>query len=154
MSSLAPTASRLGWIVADEPNPFETVLTHFAERLRDAPGAARLARLAKTARRIPEPLLADLTALVVQLDDIELVGADIGLHLIDIAYCDAKCAGAVHFLVKLRERLQRYVDDPRVASDARGDFRERVAWWQMALGRAVELCRWPAVVLMETCSSG
>jgi len=34
----------------------------------------------------------------------------------------------------LRKRLQLYVDDPRVASDARGDFRERVAWWRMALG--------------------
>jgi hypothetical protein len=53
----------------------------------------------------------------------------------------------------LRKQLQRYVDDPQVASCARGDFRERVAWWRIALSRAAELCRWPAVVLMEVSSS-
>jgi hypothetical protein len=138
--------------VADEPNPFEKMFTHFAERLRDAPGAARLARLAKTARRIPEPLLADLTALVVQLDDVQLVGDDIGLHLIDVGYCDARCANAVDFVSALKARLERYVDNPRTANAARDDFRERVAWWRIALGRAAEVCRWPAIVLMETCS--
>jgi hypothetical protein len=64
-----------------------------------------------------------------------LVGDDIALHLIEVGYCDARYADAVAFVSALRKRLQRYVDDPQVASDARSDFRERVAWWHMALGR-------------------
>ena len=136
----------------DEPNPFEQIFTHFAERLRDAPGAARLVRLARTAKRIPEPVLSDLTALVVQLDDVQLVGDDIALHLIDAGFCDARYADAIEFVSALRTRLQRYVREPRVASDARGSFKERVAWWRMALGRAAELCRWPVVILTEVCS--
>jgi len=42
--------------------------------------------------------------------------------------------GRVRAATELK-RLALYVDDPRVASDARRDFRERVAWWHMALGR-------------------
>jgi len=140
--------------MTSDPNPFEQMFTQFAERLHDAPGASRLARLAKTAKRIPEPALADLTALVVQLDDVQLAGDDIALHLIDVGFCDARYADAVEFVSALRTRLQRYVREPRVASDARGSFKERVAWWRMALGRAAELCRWPAVVLTETHSNG
>jgi hypothetical protein len=140
--------------MTSDPNPFEQMFTQFAERLHDAPGASRLARLAKTAKRIPEPVLADLTALVVQLDDVQLAGDDIALHLIDVGFCDARYADAVEFVSALRTRLQRYVREPRVASDARGSFKERVAWWRMALGRAAELCRWPAVVLTETHSNG
>ena len=140
--------------MTSDPNPFEQMFTQFAERLHDAPGASRLARLAKTAKRIPEPALADLTAFVVQLDDVQLAGDDIALHLIDVGFCDARYADAVEFVSALRTRLQRYVREPRVASDARGSFKERVAWWRMALGRAAELCRWPAVVLTETHSNG
>jgi hypothetical protein len=130
------------------------MFTHFAERLRDAPGAGRLARLARTAKRVPETLLTDLTALIAQLDDVPLVGADIALSLIDVAFCDVKYSDALAFAVALRTRLQEYVRDSRVADNARSDFRDRVAWWKMALGRAAELCRWPAIVLMtETCSN-
>jgi hypothetical protein len=95
-------------------------------------GAARVARLARTAKRIPGPLLADLEALIAQLDDVQLVGNDIALHLIDVGYCDAKYVDAVAFAQALKTRLQRYVDSPLAASDARGNFRERVAWWRMA----------------------
>jgi hypothetical protein len=49
--------------VSDEPNPFETIFNHYAERLRDAPGAAGLARLARTAKFIPDALLAHLATL-------------------------------------------------------------------------------------------
>ena len=136
----------------DAPNPFEMIFAHYAEQLRDAPGAARLARLARTAKRIPEPVLADLTALITQLGDTQLVGDDISLHLIDVAFCDTRYADAVEFVSALRTRLQRYNREPRVAINARGDFRDRVAWWRMALGRAAELCRWPGIVLMEICS--
>ncbi|WP_024506587.1 hypothetical protein [Bradyrhizobium sp. ARR65] len=52
-------------------------MSHFAGRLRDAPGAARLAHLARTAKRIPEPVLADLAALIAQLDHVQLVGFDV-----------------------------------------------------------------------------
>jgi hypothetical protein len=138
----------------DEPNQFEMIFAHYAEQLRDAPGAARLARLARTAKRIPGPVLDDLTALVLQLNDAQLVGDDIALHLIDVGFCDARYADAVEFVSALRMRLQRYVREPRVARDARGSFKERVAWWRMALGRAAELCRWPVVVLMEIYSNG
>ena len=104
-------------------------------------------------KRIPGTLLDDVTALIAQLDDIELVGSDIALHLIDTAYCDARYTCATGFVSALeKRRLQNYVDDPRAASAARSEFRERVGWWRMALGRAAELCRWPAIVLMETCS--
>jgi hypothetical protein len=136
--------------VADGPNPIEKIISHFAEQLRDAPGAARLARLARTAKRIPEPLLADLTALVMQVDDVQLVGNDIGLHLIDVGYCDARFVDAVHFVSALKGRLQRYIDNPRAANAARAEFKERTAWWRMALSRAAELCRWLAIVLMKT----
>jgi hypothetical protein len=124
------------------------MFTHFAEQLPDAPGVARIVRLARTARRIPGPVLDDLAAWVEQLDA-QLVGDDIALHLIEVAYCDMKYADAIDFVSALRTRLQRYARDPRVANDARGDFKERHAWWRMALGRAAELCRWPAIVLME-----
>jgi hypothetical protein len=138
----------------DEPNPFQSIFVHFAEQLRDAPGAARLARLARTAKRVPGPVLDDLTALVLQLNDPQLAGDDIALHLIDVAFCDARYVDAVEFVCELRARLKRYVREPRVASDARGSFRERTAWWRMALARAAELCRWPVVVLMEIHSNG
>jgi hypothetical protein len=118
-----------------------------AAPLRDAPGAARVARLAKTAKRIPARLLDDLAALVIQLDDTELVGGDIAIHLVEVGYCDARYAGAVHFASALKTRLQRYIRDPEVAADARNSFRERVGWWKMALGRAFELRKWPAIVL-------
>jgi hypothetical protein len=136
--------------VADGPNPIEKIISHFAEQLRDAPGAARLRRLAKSARRIPGPVLDDLAALVMQVDDVQLVGNDIGLHLIDVGYCDARFVDAVHFVSALKGRLQRYIDNPRAANAARAEFKERTAWWRMALSRAAELCRWPAIVLMKT----
>ena len=49
----------------------------------------------------------------------------------------------------LRSRLRLYVRLPEVAEAAREEFRERVGWWRMALGRAVELWRWPAIVSTE-----
>jgi hypothetical protein len=33
---------------------------------------------------------------------------------------------------------------------ARAELKERVSWWSVAVGRVAELCRWPAIVLMET----
>jgi hypothetical protein len=135
--------------VADDPNPLEDIFRLHAERFRDAPGAARVARLARTARRIPASLLDDLAALVIQLDDTELVGGDIAIHLVEIGYCNARYHDAIDFASALRTRLQRYVRNPEVAIAARAEFRERVAWWRMALGRASELCRWPAIVLTK-----
>ncbi|HZV05850.1 MAG TPA: hypothetical protein VE999_12275 [Gemmataceae bacterium] len=133
----------------DDQNPIEKIISLFAERLRDAPGAARIARLARTAKHIPDPLLADLTALVVRLDDVQLVGDDIGHDLIEVAYCDLKYSDATEFAVALRSRLKRYVREPRVAHNARANLKERHAWWRMALSRTAELCRWPAIVLTE-----
>jgi hypothetical protein len=132
----------------------DRIFALFAEKLADAPGALRLARLAKTARTIPDPLLADLAALITQLDDVPLVGNDIAIHLIEISHCDARYPDATAFASALKTRLQRYVDHSLAASDARDDFRERVAWWRMALSRAGELCRWPTTVLMETTNNG
>jgi hypothetical protein len=134
--------------VAQEPNEFGKIVSHHAQRLSDAPGAKRLAHLAQTSKRIPEPRL-DLAAPMLQLDDVELIGSDISIHLIEIGFCDVRYAGAVEFLGALRKRLQNYVDDPRAAKDARAELKDRVAWWKMALSRAGELCRWPAVVLTE-----
>jgi hypothetical protein len=135
-------------------NPLERIIAHFAEQLHDAPGAGRLARLAKTAKRIPDQLIAELEALIEKLDDVPLVGNDIACALIDVSRCEARYADAVEFATALKARLQRYVDNPIAAKDARGSFRERVAWWRMALSRAGELCRWPAIVLMETTFNG
>lgn len=136
-------------MVPDQSNPIEKILTHFAERLRDAPGARRLVHRSKTARRIPEPLLADLTALIVQLDDVQLIGSDIALELIDIACCETRHADAAAFARTLKQHLRRDIDRPLAAKAARAEFAARVAWWRMALDRAAELCRWPAIALME-----
>jgi hypothetical protein len=116
--------------VADDPNPLEDILRFHAEKFRDAPGAARIARLARTAKCIPESLLADLMALVAQLDDVQLVGGDIALHLIEVGFCDVRYSDAVDFASALRTRLQRYVHDSCVADAARTEFTERVAWWR------------------------
>lgn len=107
--------------MTDEPSPFHKILAHYAQRLGDAPGAARLARLAKSAECTPEPQLHNLAALIIQLDGVHLAGDDIARHLIDIAYADAM--------------------PPAAASTARAEFKERVAWWRTALSRAAELCR-------------
>jgi hypothetical protein len=85
----------------------------------------------------------------VQLDDVQFVGNDIAIHLIEIGFCDARYADAIAFVSALKKRLRRYIDNPLAASDARGDFHERAAWWRLALDRSAELCRWPAIVLME-----
>jgi len=137
--------------VVSDPNEFEQIISHIAERLNDAPGAARLARLAKTAKRIPEALLERLAELIVQLDDPHFVGNDIFIHLIEVGYCDAKVVNATAFASALAERLERYLASGIVADAARGDFRERAAWWRMALSRAGELSRWPAIILAEKC---
>jgi hypothetical protein len=129
-------------------NPLDRILALFAERLHDAPGAARLTRLAKTAQRIPAPLLADLEALIEQLD-VQLIGDDIAAHLFEISHCDARCPDATEFARALKARLQHYIDNPLTANNARGVFRERTAWWRMALSRAGGLCQWPTTVLME-----
>ena len=83
----------------------------------------------------PGPLLDDLAALVIQLDDTELVGGDIAIHLVEIGYCDARYHDATDFASALRSRLLRYIRNPEVAVAAREDFRKRVAWWRMTLGR-------------------
>jgi hypothetical protein len=140
--------------MVSEPNPLEQILARFAEQLADAPGAGRLARLARTAKHIPDPLLADLAELILQLNDVRLVGNDIFVHLIEVSHCDARYADATEFATALKARLQRYVGNPLAAKDARGDFKERVAWWRTALSRAGELCRWPAIVLMQTTNNG
>jgi hypothetical protein len=134
---------------SDEPNNgLKRIFDQYAKALHDAPGARKLAMLADTAKRIPAPLLDDLEALVAKLDDVPLVGNDIGVHLFDVAFCDAKYAHGTAFAIALRDRLQLYIDDPDVAQNERGVLRERVAWWRMAaLGRAGELTRWPALVL-------
>jgi hypothetical protein len=138
--------------VADGPNPIEKIISHFAEQLRDAPGAARLRRLAKSARRIAGPVLDDLAALITQLNDAQLVGDDIAVHLIEVGYCDAKYSDATEFTCAVRSRLKRYFRDPRAANNERGVLSERAAWWRMALGRAAELCCWSALVLMKVSS--
>jgi hypothetical protein len=135
--------------VAGDPNPLENILRFHAEKFRDAPGAARVARLAKSARSIPGPLLDDLATLIAQLDDVQLVGNDMAIHLIEVGFCEARYADAVEFASALRSRLRRYVRLPEVAEAAREDFRERIGWWKMVLGRACELRKWPAVVLTE-----
>jgi hypothetical protein len=105
--------------VADDPNPLEDILRFHAEKFRDAPGAARVARLARTAARIPEPLLDDLATLITQLDDVQLVGGDIALHLIEVGFCNARYTDAIDFASVLRSRLQRYVRLPEMAEAAR-----------------------------------
>jgi hypothetical protein len=87
--------------------------------------------------------------LVAQLDDVQLVGNDIAIHLIEVGFCDARYADAAEFASALRSRLRRYVRSPDVAEAAREDFRRRIGWWKMALGRAFELRKWPAIVLTE-----
>jgi hypothetical protein len=161
MSSSAPgptpTASPSS-IVPNGPNNganiLDRILKLFAEQLSDAPGALRLARLARTAKKIPEPLLADIEELVLQVDDPQFVGDDVAVHILDIGFCDARCANATEFATALKTRLQRYASDPRVASNARCILKERVSWWRMALSRAGGLCRWPTIVLRETTFNG
>jgi hypothetical protein len=133
----------------DDSNPLETILRFHAEKFRNSPGAARVARLAKTAGSIPDPLIDDLAELIVQLDDTELVGNDLALHLVDVAYCGVRVGDAVGFAAAFRSRLQRYLRSPEVAESAREDFAPRIAWWKAAIGRAFEIRQWPAVVLAE-----
>jgi len=71
-------------------------------------------------------LLDDLAALVIQLDDTELVGGDIAIHLVEIGYCNARYRDAIDFASALRARLRRYVRLPEVAEAAREEFKERV----------------------------
>jgi len=82
---------------------------------------------------------------VIQLDDTELVGGDIAIHLVEIGYCNARYHDAIDFASALRSLLRRYVRLPEVAEAAREDFRKRIGWWKMALGRA-----FPAVVLTDS----
>lgn len=129
-----------------DKNPFEVIFSHYAARLNDVPGASRLARSAK---HIPDALLARLTDLVMEIDDAEFVGNDISVHLFDVGYSDTKYAGAIHFVSALERRLRHYLDNDIAAESARCVLRERAAWWKMALSRAGELCKWPAIVLTE-----
>jgi len=50
------------------PNLFEQYFLHFAGKLADAPGAGHLAQLAQTAKAIPVPVLAGLTAKMARLN--------------------------------------------------------------------------------------
>lgn len=136
--------------MSDDLNAFQQIFDHYAEVFHDAPGARKLERLAKTAGRIPEPLLDDLAASVVKLDDVQLVGSDIHLALIDVGYCEARYHDATMFASGLRRRLESYVDKPDEAASMRQHYRERTSWWRMALRRAGELSvRWPALLLMN-----
>jgi hypothetical protein len=73
-------------------------------------------------------LLDDLSALVIQLDDTELVGGDIAIYLVEVAYCNVRYADAIEFASALRSRLWRYARSPEVAEAAREDFRKRIGW--------------------------
>jgi hypothetical protein len=132
----------------DSNNPLQDILEFQAEKFRSAPGAARVARLAKTARRIPAPLINDLEALIPQLD-VELVGNDLALAVVGVAYCDERFGDATDFAAAFRSRLQRYIRSDEVAAAAREEFRKRVAWWRAAIGRALEIRAWPAITLAE-----
>jgi len=68
--------------------------------------------------------------LITQLDDVQLVGNDIAIHLIEVGFCDARYADAIDFASALRSRLRRYVHLPEVAEAARQDFRKRIGWWR------------------------
>lgn len=94
ISSPAPRTS-MNCVVRDK-NPIEAICGHYAAMLTDAPGAARLARLARTAKRLPDALLARLTELVEQIDDAQFIGNDIAVHLFEVSHCDAKYADATH----------------------------------------------------------
>jgi len=118
--------------VPDDLNPLEDILRFHAQKFRGAPDAARVAQLARTAKRIPAPLMDDLVALVIQLDDVELVGNDMALHIVEVAHCDARYTDAVEFASALRARLRRYVRLPEVAKAAREGFRKRIGRWRMA----------------------
>ena len=48
--------------------------------------------------------------------EVHIYVAVIGLHLVEVGFCDARYADAVHFVSALGKRLQRYVDNPRSAS--------------------------------------
>ena len=126
-------------IVRDDPNPFEQIFNHYADRLSDASGAAPACSFGRSAKRIREALLEDVAVLILRLDDVQLVGGDVAVHLFEIAYCHLHHAGAVRFVSALRERLQRCADSSVAASNARSDFRERSAWWGMPVARASEL---------------
>ena len=91
---------------------------------------------------------------MIQLDDTELVGGDIAIHLVEIGYCNARYHDAIDFASALRSLLRRYVRLPEVAEAAREDFRKRIGWWRMAVGRAFELRKWPAIVLMDSNGDG
>jgi hypothetical protein len=135
--------------VRDDQNQLEQIFTRYADWLSGAPGAARLTRLAKSSKFIDDGLLSHLAELIERLDDVQLTGDDIAIHLIEVGYCDARYANATTFISALAARLQGYSDNPIAASDARGDFRERIAWWSMAVSRAAKLSKWPALVLMQ-----
>jgi hypothetical protein len=94
-----------------------------------------------------------LATLITQLDDVQLVGNDMAIHLIEVGFCDARYADAVEFAFALRSRLRRYNRNPEVAVAVRAEFRERVAWWRI-VGRALELRQRQAVVMTEIVSNG
>jgi hypothetical protein len=137
----------------DEPNPLESILEFQASKLRGSPGGARVAKLAKTAKRVPTALINDLEVLILQLDT-ELVGADLALAVIGVAYLDERVGDATDFAAAFRSRLQRYIRCREVADAAREEFKKRIAWWRAAIGRAFELRQWPAITLTEPDSNG
>lgn len=135
-------------------NQFEEIFALYARRMHDAPGAARLARLSQTAARVPAALLNTVAELLLRLDDPELAGNDIATHLVEIGYCDQRCAGATEFLTALAKRLRSYIDNPAAADAARNDYRKFVAWWRTGLNRTADLRRQLAVVLTQVMEDG
>ncbi len=72
--------------------------------------------------------MADVTALITQLDDVQLIGDDISIHLIESGYCDARYVDACAFVSALKKRLQHYIDEPAAASATRAEFKTHVEW--------------------------
>jgi hypothetical protein len=135
-------------VADDVSNPLEEILRFHAEKFRDAPYAGRVARLVRTAKHIPAPLISDLEALIPQLD-VELVGNDLSIAIVEVAFCDEKVGDATDLAAAMRSRLRRYLKHPEVAASAREFLKERVGWWVMALGRAFQVKRWPPLQAVE-----
>jgi len=85
----------------------------------DAPYASRLARLARTAKDVPDALLDDVAELIVRLDDVQLVVGDVAIALLDVGYCDKRYHDAFDFADALKRRLERYLQNPDEAARAR-----------------------------------
>ena len=103
----------------NDTNSFVAIFEYVAEELDDAPYASRLARLARTAKDVPDALLDDVAELIVRLDDVQLVVGDVAIALLDVGYCDKRYHDAFDFADALKRRLERYLQNPDEAARAR-----------------------------------